>query len=126
MTDNERPFNPHGNLTADGVLIVPGLRVLDNNYDVGTVTLDEHDGDHGRANEHWYRVELDYIPGAPDYSGNRHGGYRVMNGERLSTTLRNADGRRVTVEGRLKELTGPDSEPKARLMLVNGRLVVES
>lgn len=80
-----RPFNPHGNRTADGVLIVVGLRVLDNNLDTGTVVEDQHDGDTGRERQHWYKVELDHSPAAPSYSRNRSGGYAVMNGERLTT-----------------------------------------
>lgn len=33
-------FNPHGERTSDGTLIVPGLRVLDYNRNVGTVVED--------------------------------------------------------------------------------------
>jgi len=117
---NDRPFNPHGNRTSDGVLITPGLRVMDNNLDVGTVTLDEHDGDYGRETDHWYRVELDYIPGAPDYSGNRHGGYRLMNGERLATR-----GYRMSVDERVRELGGGEPPRPPRLRMVNGRIVTD-
>ena len=34
-------FNPHGNVTADGVLIVEGLRVFTNEMEVGTVVSGE-------------------------------------------------------------------------------------
>lgn len=118
----EREFNPHGNKTADGVLIVRGLRVVDNNYDVGTVEADDHDGDYGREDQHWFRVVLDYIPNAPSYSGNRHGGYRTMNGERLSTTLDGKNGGRITVEDRAIEL---GATPPPRLVMRDGQLVVD-
>lgn len=102
---SERAFNPYGNRTADGVLITEGLRVMDNNLDVGTVTADDHDGDHGRHEDHWYRIELDHIPGSPDYSGNKAPGVvRSMNGERLSTIFRTYTGKRVTVDERAVEL----------------------
>jgi hypothetical protein len=93
-------FNPHGSVTADGVLIVPGLRVFTNNLDRGTVTEDRdvtrcncgtrHTAaqvrvgggwftDHQRQplcscrHNHWFTVTLD------------SGGDRMMDGERVST-----------------------------------------
>ena len=62
---------PHA-VTIDGTLIVPGLRVIDGNIDVGTVTsLDLIDS----AGTSWWNVQRDC------------GGTSMMDGSRLRTRL---------------------------------------
>jgi hypothetical protein len=95
-------FNPHGNVTADGVLIVERLRVFTNNLDTGYVSADRdadrccgHSLAHGQMrvnggwftdhragdacplcrHNHWFTVTLD------------KGGAASMDGERLATTF---------------------------------------
>jgi hypothetical protein len=72
-----RNFNPHGNRTIDGIPITKGLRVWDYDLRAGTVVADEHDGDHGFEDQHWYRVCRDLNE---DGTG---GGYSIMDGTRM-------------------------------------------
>lgn len=74
----ERAFNPHGNRTADGVLVTVGLEVYTNNLDRGVVTHDSYDGDYGRTGDHWYTVKLH-----TSYTGEPKTGATQMNGERM-------------------------------------------
>lgn len=100
MTTDSPSFNPHANLTADGVLIAAGLRVFTNNLDRGVVASDkdaarctclDHPSaqmrvgmgwftDHragdacpGCRHNHWFTVTLD------------NGGVASMDGERMAT-----------------------------------------
>ena len=41
MEPSERRFNPHNNVTADGVVITKGLRVFTNEMEVATVIEDQ-------------------------------------------------------------------------------------
>lgn len=81
-------FNPHGNKTADGVLITEGLRVFTNEMDRGVVTGKKDGGDYGRENDWWWTVKID-----TDYKGNSVEKISTMNGERLSTTFRTYEGK---------------------------------
>jgi hypothetical protein len=71
-SDSERVFNPHGNRTADGVLITVGLVVWTNEMEVGIVRSDDDAsaygcclGSHGDADpcpkscrhDHWFTVD---------------------------------------------------------------------
>lgn len=101
-------FNPHRNVTADGVVITVGLRVFTNNLDAGVVTEDTYADrcgcgtNHARAqvllnggwftdhragddcprcrHNHWFTVTLDT------------GGSALMDGERMATVF---EGRRA-------------------------------
>lgn len=69
-------FNLHGNKTADGRLIVVGMRVLDYDHKLGTVVEDETReylfcGPGYCRMDHWFTVESD------------DGGRKAFNGERL-------------------------------------------
>lgn len=131
-------FNVHRNVTADGVPIRVGLRVITNNLDVGTIVEDPDDRDtrccggiHAEGvlgtvagqrkidgtfftdhkarqdlgcdmycgHDHWFTVEYDHIPSAPDHSRNRSGGRECFNGERLGTKYQG-----MTVSRRKTEL----------------------
>jgi hypothetical protein len=39
-------FNPHGNVTANGVLITEGLMVITNEMEAGRILVDESSGEH--------------------------------------------------------------------------------
>lgn len=84
MTDSlvtkDEPFNPHGNRTADGVLITEGLRVYTNDMDRGHVVGKAHDGDYGRVDDWWWYVVVDI-----DWRGNPVTKRMSMNGERMAT-----------------------------------------
>ena len=57
MSDN---FNPHGNKTADGVLITVGMRVFDNSLDIGTVVKDNTSPDNccGTESGHFGQIRI--------------------------------------------------------------------
>lgn len=91
MTDTDQPFNPHGEKTSDGVVITLGMRVLDYNRSVGTVTRDldatpykcravnpnvtatwsNPDADPPCHNAHWFTVTGDHGVGGGMFDGSR-------------------------------------------------------
>lgn len=87
--DHTEPFNPHGDKTANGVLIVPGLRVIDYNRRPGTVVRDR-DASRGACEAvnpdvasyhpchngwtvptHWYDVKGDDVGGGGMFDATR-------------------------------------------------------
>lgn len=111
----ERKFNPHDNVTADGVVITDGLRVWTNEVERGVVMSDDNLGEHmccsdaktfPEAKHHagaqmrvegaWFTDHHNVTCEDRDYVGCRHDhwftvstarGTKSFNGERLSTTL---------------------------------------
>lgn len=106
-------FNPHGNVTADGVLITEGLEVFTNELEVGKVVEDPHGSQGERCclkAEHvgQLRNEIgtftDHSKQECDAGGwCRHNhwftietakGTKSFDGERLATVHRDYDGKR--------------------------------
>lgn len=68
-------FNPHGNKTTDGVLIVEGLKVRDYDWETGTIVKDDTspymcENDYC-GEDHWFLVERDGDRSPKSFNGSR-------------------------------------------------------
>lgn len=66
-------FNPHGNRTANGVVIAEGMKVLDYDYREGVVIADRYATMHEHnacREDHWFEVQHD-DGSTKDFNGER-------------------------------------------------------